>query len=191
MQITTLNTFKVLQRILIDENINYSLGIDNYLEYKNNPEHFLTNEISVCLWHEDFYKLYKKYPHFFTLPENLIGKTLAPCFKQDGTKININIIVGTTSKKIDQLYKFKTYKQIAYWGNSKNHWFHYLLGTRTERVILHNLINQLKESRYMKFIILGANVDQFKIFTNLNYNNRFWIEDKGVKVPFFSQFKNA
>nr|WP_307921741.1 hypothetical protein [Mycoplasmopsis bovis] len=120
-----IEVLRELQKLLESENINYSLGLSNYYEYKNKPELFLINDIEVCLWHKDFYFLLKKYPNHFILPENLPFKSLAPYYKFQGSSIKINVIVGTSDEKINHWYKFRNYKRLIYWGNSKKHWFYY------------------------------------------------------------------
>ncbi|MCE6090859.1 hypothetical protein J7894_02195 [Mycoplasmopsis agalactiae] len=186
---TAIEILKELQKILDLEKINYSLGLANFYEYKNEPELFLINDVEVCLWHTDFYALLKKYPNQFVLPENLAYKSLAPYYKFSGSSIKINIIVGTNDEKINYWYKFKNYKRLIYWGNSKKHWLYYLLGSKTQRISLHDLVNSLVHERYTKFIILNSEIDKFKVFDNLNFNKRFFVTEKGITVPFFEPFK--
>lgn len=184
-----IEVLRELQKLLESENINYSLGLSNYYEYKNKPELFLINDIEVCLWHKDFYFLLKKYPNHFILPENLPFKSLAPYYKFQGSSIKINVIVGTSDEKINHWYKFRNYKRLIYWGNSKKHWFYYFLGHRTQRVYLHDLVNDLVVERYTKFIILNSEIDKFKAFDNLNFNKRFFVTKKGITIPFFEPFR--
>ncbi|WP_223657594.1 hypothetical protein [Mycoplasma tauri] len=188
---SSIETLKKMIKILLSENINYSIGYKNYEEYLNNPNLFLKNDITLCLWHEDFYFLLKKYPNLFILPDKISQKTLAPFFIFDNSYISINLIVGTNDKKISQLYKTKNYKKLVYWGGSKNHFFHYLIGIKSKRILIYDILNMLKANRYEKFIILGKNIDEFKVFDNLNYNNRFKINAYNHEFLAFNEYKKT
>lgn len=62
--------------------------------------------------------------------ENFVYKLLVFYYKFLGLSIKINIIVGINNEKINYWYKFKNYKCLIYWGNSKKYWFYYFFGLK-------------------------------------------------------------
>lgn len=189
------NTFKSaplieLLDILKKEKIPFSFGWKSFLILKDKQKELKTEEVRLALWHEDFFKLSNNFPNSFILPENNDEKNLSPYYVSGGIKIFLDIIVGTDKELYKSWYKFKKYKRILYWGNGRKSLFYRLIGKNTEPILLSELVSSLSQKRYTRFIVLGSNINDFRIFLNLNYNNCLTVDLNGIKIPMFKEFEN-